>query len=104
MQVTKERVLLVDDEPQILLALEDLLGDEYTILKSRTPERALELVRTDPEIAVVITDQRMPHMNGDEFLTKIGTQSQALRIMVSGFADLPAVTARRSTTAKCSRM
>ncbi|MEI9951526.1 MAG: PAS domain-containing protein [Pseudomonadota bacterium] len=91
MELIKERVLLLDDEAQILVALEDLLGDEYTIFKSRTPERALELVRADPEIAVVITDQRMPHMNGDEFLSRIGGQSRALRIMVSGFADLPAV-------------
>ena len=91
MQLAKQRVLLVDDEPQILMALEDLLGDSYTIFKSESPERALSLVEQDKEIAVVITDQRMPSMNGDEFLRKIGEDSLALRIMVSGFADLPAV-------------
>ena len=91
MQMTKEHVLLVDDEPQILLALEDLLSDDYTVFKSNTPERALDLMRADSEIAVVITDQRMPLMNGDEFLRKIDDGSHALRIMVSGFADLPAV-------------
>ena len=91
MQTSKERVLLVDDEPQILLALEDLLGDEYTVLKSTTPQHALEIVRQDAEIALVITDQRMPYMTGDEFLSKIDEQSHIERIMVSGFADLPAV-------------
>ncbi|MEI9948855.1 MAG: PAS domain-containing protein [Pseudomonadota bacterium] len=91
MELAKERVLLVDDEPQILTALEDLLGDSYTIFKSESPERALSLVQEHKDIAVVITDQRMPHMNGDEFLRKIGEDSLALRIMVSGFADLPAV-------------
>jgi two-component system, cell cycle sensor histidine kinase and response regulator CckA len=91
MQAAKQRVLLVDDEPQILLALEDLLGDDYTVFKTETPQRALDLVRQDSEIAVVITDQRMPQMNGDEFLSRIGAASTALRIMVSGFADLPAV-------------
>ena len=91
MQLLKERVLLVDDEPQILTALEDLLGDDYTIFKSESPERALSLVEQNKDIAVVITDQRMPHMNGDEFLRKITQDSLALRIMVSGFADLPAV-------------
>jgi PAS domain S-box-containing protein len=91
MPTTKERVLLVDDEPQILLALEDLLSDYYVVLKSETPEGALDVMRADSEIAVVITDQRMPLMNGDEFLRKIGDGSHALRIMVSGFADLPAV-------------
>jgi two-component system, cell cycle sensor histidine kinase and response regulator CckA len=91
MQGAKERVLLVDDEPQILNALEDLLGDDYTVFKSESPERALDLVNRDDDIAVVITDQRMPRMNGDEFLSKIGDRHRALRIMVSGFADLPAV-------------
>jgi PAS domain S-box-containing protein len=91
MQTAKQHVLLVDDEPQILTALEDLLGDDYKIFKSETPQRALDLVRADQDLAVVITDQRMPQMNGDEFLSKIGDQSNALRIMVSGFADLPAV-------------
>ena len=90
-QAAKERVLLVDDEPQILTALEDLLGDDYTVFKSESPERALDLVRQDHDIAVVITDQRMPQMNGDEFLRRIGDDNHALRIMVSGFADLPAV-------------
>ena len=91
MEAVKERVLLVDDEPQILMALEDLLGDEYTVFKTENPERALEVVQKNSDIAVVITDQRMPQMNGDEFLSKIGGESHALRIMVSGYADLPAV-------------
>src|SRR4051812_39440998 len=91
MQPAKQHVLLVDDEPQILMALEDLLGDDYTIFKSETPQHALDLVHQNGEIAVVITDQRMPQMNGDEFLSKIGDRSRALRIRVSGFADLPAV-------------
>ncbi|HEY3252947.1 MAG TPA: response regulator, partial [Polyangiaceae bacterium] len=63
-------MLLVDDEPQILTALEDLLGDDYTIFKSESPERALNLVEKNNDIAVVITDQRMPQMNGDEFLRR----------------------------------
>jgi two-component system cell cycle sensor histidine kinase/response regulator CckA len=90
-QLAKERVLLVDDEPQILTALEDLLGDDYTVFTSSSPESALSVVEQNRDIAVVITDQRMPHMNGDEFLRKISENSLAVRIMVSGFADLPAV-------------
>jgi two-component system, cell cycle sensor histidine kinase and response regulator CckA len=87
---TKARVLVVDDEPQILLALEDLLSDAFTIVKSETPERALAVMHEDPNIAVVITDQRMPRMTGDELLSRMVDVS-AVGIMVSGFADLPAV-------------
>ncbi|MEP7051405.1 MAG: PAS domain-containing protein [Pseudomonadota bacterium] len=81
----------MDDEPQILTALEDLLSDDYTVFKTESPERALDLVHEELDIAVVITDQRMPRMNGDEFLRKLGNENHALRIMVSGYADLPAV-------------
>ena len=34
MPAEKQRILLVDDEPQVLLALEDLLGDDFAVLKT----------------------------------------------------------------------
>lgn len=91
METNKERVLLVDDEPQVLIALEDLLGDAFVVLKTPSPEEALTIVERDPGIAVVVTDQRMPKMNGDELLSRLGTSSDARRILVTGFADLSAV-------------
>ncbi len=91
MQTTKERVLLVDDEPQVLLALEDLLGDDFLILKTASPEEALSMVEQDHGIAVVISDQRMPKMNGDELLARLGSTSDARKILVTAFADLSAV-------------
>src|ERR1700759_894212 len=86
----RERILVVDDEPQILVAIEDLLSDAFDIVTSSTPENALRVVEQDPNIAVVVTDQRMPRMTGDELLARM-TGAQAVGIMVSGFADLPAV-------------
>ncbi len=88
--VTKERILIVDDEPQILVALEDLLSDDFTVIKSQTPENALACIEQDPNIAVVITDQRMPRMTGDELLSRMSSAT-TVGIMVSGFSDLPAV-------------
>ena len=89
--VSKERILVVDDEPQILVALEDLLGDDFTIVKSQSPENALRVVEEDPNIAVVITDHRMPRMSGGEFLARLGDSTDTTRIMVTGFADLSGV-------------
>jgi PAS domain S-box-containing protein len=43
------------------------------------------------EIAVVVTDQRMPKMTGDELVSRINTSYTAQRIMVTGYADLSAV-------------
>lgn len=87
----KDRVLLVDDEPQVLVALEDLLADQFVVMKADSAESALRVVEAENDIAVVITDQRMPRMSGDELLTKIETRSSATRILLTGFADLAAV-------------
>ena len=91
MQADKQRILLVDDEPQVLLALEDLLGDAFAVLKTASPEEALHMVANDREIAVVLSDQRMPQMTGDELLARIDASSDAKRILVTAFADLSAV-------------
>ncbi|MFZ5896130.1 MAG: response regulator [Myxococcota bacterium] len=91
MQQVRERVLLVDDEPQVLVALEDLLADDYSVLKTESGERALDLISREPDIAVVITDHRMPRMNGDEFLARLGESIDSTRILVTGFADLSGV-------------
>jgi diguanylate cyclase (GGDEF)-like protein/PAS domain S-box-containing protein len=88
---TKERVLLVDDEPQVLVALEDLLSDDFVVFKAESAERALRLVETEGELAVVVTDQRMPRMSGDELLAKLDGLTDAARMLVTGFADLTAV-------------
>jgi signal transduction histidine kinase/response regulator RpfG family c-di-GMP phosphodiesterase len=89
-QMEKRRVLLVDDEPQVLVALEDLLSDEFCVLKAQSAEDALKVIKGDPDIAVVITDQRMPKMTGDEFLTRLDKHA-ATRILLTGYADLSAV-------------
>jgi PAS domain S-box-containing protein len=91
MQTEKERILLVDDEPQVLVALEDLLGDDFSVLKTASPEEALLIVERDHGIAVVVSDQRMPKMTGDELLARLAITSDARKILVTAFADLSAV-------------
>src|SRR6476646_8005390 len=89
--IAKERVLVVDDEPQVRVALEDLLCDRFTVLTTGSAEDALNVMSRERDIAVVITDQRMPRMNGDELLAHLGASSDAQRILLTGFADLSAV-------------
>jgi two-component system cell cycle sensor histidine kinase/response regulator CckA len=87
----KDRVLLVDDEPQILIALEDVLSERYVVFTADSGEKALNVLAHERDIAVVVTDQRMPKMTGDELLASLATSFDASRIMVTGFADLSAV-------------
>jgi diguanylate cyclase (GGDEF)-like protein/PAS domain S-box-containing protein len=87
----KAQVLLVDDEPQVLVALEDVLSDDFTVFATDEPERALRLVEQEPEIAVVVTDQRMPRMSGNELLNRLRKCSSASRVLSTGYADLTSV-------------
>ena len=84
-----ETILVVDDEPQVLIALEDLLSDEYVVLKAQTGARALELARRTPELAVVVSDEHMPEIRGDELLGRLRATSEATRILLTAFADPP---------------
>lgn len=84
-------VLAVDDEPQILAAIADTLEDECTVYTASSAEAAIGLIRTHPELSVLLSDQRMPGMCGDELLAKARDISTAAAIMVTGYADLDAV-------------
>lgn len=89
--VQRERILVVDDEPAILTALEDALGENFDVLATDQPERAVTLAENDPELAVVLSDQRMPRMTGDALFSRIRHRSDATRVLATGYADLPAV-------------
>ncbi len=86
-------LLLVDDEREILVALTDLLEDRYRILSTSSPVEALELVAAHPDIAVILSDQRMPELTGSQFLARARANSDAEAILLTGYADLSAVVA-----------
>jgi diguanylate cyclase (GGDEF)-like protein len=92
--MAKERtLLLVDDDEQIGTALNRLLRQEgYHILCARSGEEGLLLLAKN-EVHVIVSDQRMPGMTGVEFLSRAKELSpNTVRIILSGFADLSAVT------------
>ncbi len=87
--MSKYTVLFVDDEPNILKALERLLRNEgvRTLCASR-PSEALELLKTE-NIQVVVSDMRMPEQNGAELLGLIReTYPDIIRIMLTGHSDI----------------
>ena len=87
----KPVILVVDDEPQVLVAVEDILSDDFNVLSANSGRHALEVVAQYPDVAAVISDQRMPQMTGDELLEQISRLSEATRILFTGFADIQAV-------------
>ncbi|MBS1065441.1 response regulator [Gluconobacter kondonii] len=84
-------ILLVDDEEEILVALTDLLEDQYEILSTTDPLRALDLLREHRDVATIISDQRMPGLTGDQLLMQARAFSDARSILLTGYADLEAV-------------
>ncbi|MBI4990316.1 MAG: EAL domain-containing protein [Rhodocyclales bacterium] len=89
----RKTLLLVDDEPNILSALKRLLRrDGYEILAAGSAKEGFELLATH-EVQVILSDQRMPEMNGTEFLARVREiYPETIRIVLSGYTDLDSVT------------
>jgi len=87
------RLLLVDDEPNILAALKRLLrGDNYQIYSAGDGPQGLEVLARHP-VDVIVSDQRMPGMLGADFLRKARQLApDTIRIMLSGYTELQSVT------------
>jgi len=82
------KVLVVEDDPSQLLLLETILLKEYDVLTAEDPRDALEIVKQqkqDDPIAVVLSDQYMPQMQGHRLLGKIASISEdTLGILLTG--------------------
>ena len=83
-------VLIVDDEQGILDSLEDLLEDDFEVITTTDPRQGLEIL-SSREIGVVLSDQRMPTMQGHEFLSEVSRFSRATRMLITGYTDMDAL-------------
>ncbi|MBF0572733.1 MAG: DUF342 domain-containing protein [Desulfamplus sp.] len=88
----KKAILIVDDQESIIKSLKRfLLQEPYNILSAPNGPAALELIKNrkdSDEIFLIISDQRMPHMTGVEFLQKtIDMLPDAIRFILTGYAD-----------------
>jgi len=85
----KATLLLVDDEPNIIAVLKRLFRTEgYNILVANSGAEGLTQLE-QARVDVVVSDMRMPHMDGVEFLSRVAEKWPATeRILLTGFADL----------------
>lgn len=83
------RLLFVDDEPNVLNAMQRLFHDEpYDVLTASGGSAALELLRDTGPVQLIISDYRMPVMTGVEFLQRVMLQwPDTRRVILSGFPD-----------------
>ncbi len=101
-ETRRPAILAVDDEPTVLAAVaRDLrrgFGERYRILRAASGSEALELVaelrRRGDSLALMVADQRMPGMEGTEFLVRARpTYPDAKRVLLTAYADTQAAIA-----------
>ena len=86
-----KRILFVDDDPRVLQAFERQFYKQFEMRTATGPEIGLEVLSKGGPFAAVVSDLRMPGMNGIEFLTRVRQAApDTVRVMLTGDADLSA--------------
>jgi DNA-binding NtrC family response regulator len=84
----KHRILFVDDEPFVLSALSRLLRRDYDVVTAPGGGEGLAAIRQGPPFAAVVSDLRMPEMDGMTFLEEVRQLApDTARILLSGLSD-----------------
>lgn len=91
MSDSKYKVLCVDDEPRVLDSLRRHLQDTYEILTAASGAQGLDVLKEHRDVAVVVSDMRMPEMDGATFLrhTRV-LRPSSVRVLLTGQADMAA--------------
>ena len=87
----KYSILFVDDEKRILTALRSIFRREYHVYIATGGDEALDILSKNT-IDVIVSDQRMPNMLGNELLAKVHQQfPKTMRLLLTGFMDKEAI-------------
>jgi signal transduction histidine kinase len=91
MKKGKHCLLVVDDEPDLVYSVQDLLRYDYRVLGATRASEGLKILERE-QVHIVMSDQRMPEMTGVEFLKKLReTHPHIVRLLFTAYADLKAV-------------
>ncbi len=86
------KILYVDDEVGNLNYFKSAFRREFNVLTAESGDQALQILKEDQDIPVILTDQRMPKMSGVTFLMQsINLIPDAIRILVTGYSDMETV-------------
>ena len=85
-------MLVVDDEPEVLSSVHDLLRLDYQVITRGSGAEALEVLRSAEEVHVIMSDQRMPGMSGVDLLRQAkAIRPETTRLLFTAYADIRAV-------------
>ena len=92
-ELSRPPILIVDDEPEVLASLRGMFRRDYQVFTARDGYQGLEILAKQV-IHVLISDQRMPGMNGADFLAKVHQEHpDVVRLMITGYSDIDSVIA-----------
>jgi adenylate cyclase len=87
----KPRLLIVDDEPDMLDFLERVFRADWEVVRAASAQEAYDAL-AGGKFSLVITDQKMPHTTGVELLERIGGLYPGLvKVLLSGFTEVPEI-------------
>ena len=88
-ETNKPKILLVDDELDNLDLLYRTFYRDYLVCRAENAAQALDILASEGDIAVIISDQRMPRMSGTELLSVTATQyPDTIRIILTAYTDV----------------
>jgi response regulator RpfG family c-di-GMP phosphodiesterase len=92
-EASRQVILCVDDEPSMLSALRRLFrAHGFAVLTAESGQQGLDLLEREP-VHLVISDMRMPHMDGVAFLEQVRQRKpDILRLLLTGYADIASIT------------
>ena len=86
------KVLVVDDEPDVLRSVYDLLRIDYEVVTCQRASEALDHLKAVTDVAVILSDQRMPGMTGIELLQQARLiRPETTRLLFTAYADIHTV-------------
>lgn len=87
----KPRLLCVDDEPNVVAGLQRNLRTRFDVSVALDGEEGLRVIGAEKPFAVILSDMRMPGMDGAAFLSRARTASpDSVRVLLTGHADFDA--------------
>lgn len=88
-EIRQHKVLFVDDEPNLLAGIKRQLRNTYRVYTAESGSEGLEIIRDHGPFPVVVSDMRMPQMNGAAFLAKVRSVSpNSIRVLLTGQTDI----------------
>lgn len=86
---SNERILFVDDEPNLLESYRRMMRSSFAVTTALGGAAALEVLENEGPFTVIVSDIKMPKMDGIEFLSKVRVAyPDTIRMVLTGFADL----------------